>query len=240
MAGQSHIYAGVAGYVGRPEEKGKVGVFRRAAAGGEWQHVLTDAGDPRAPRASDRRERGACRHSGWRVAQHRSGRHVPARELPRQGQADLVVPGRFKGCQAHLCGRVAGRCLSQRRSRRELAPAAQSGHQGPRHRPLRRARHAHGAAPQATRRDLRRAGGEWGDPHHRRRRDVGGLQRRLDPPVGTAAPQEQDRQRHLRRGHAGRARHRHQPRRSRTLWSLPAAWACSAPPTKAAAGRTWR
>jgi len=42
MAGQSHIYAGVAGYVGRPEEKGKIGVFRRAAAGGEWQHVLTD------------------------------------------------------------------------------------------------------------------------------------------------------------------------------------------------------
>ena len=41
MAGQSHIYAGVAGYVGRPEEKGKIGVFRRAAAGGEWQHVLT-------------------------------------------------------------------------------------------------------------------------------------------------------------------------------------------------------
>jgi photosystem II stability/assembly factor-like uncharacterized protein len=41
MAAQSHIYAGVAGYVGRPEEKGEVGVFRRAASGGEWQHVLT-------------------------------------------------------------------------------------------------------------------------------------------------------------------------------------------------------
>jgi hypothetical protein len=34
MADQSHIYAGVAGYVGRPDEKGKVGVFRRAAVGG--------------------------------------------------------------------------------------------------------------------------------------------------------------------------------------------------------------
>jgi len=41
MAAESHIYAGVAGYVGRPEEKGSVGVFRRAATGGEWQHVLT-------------------------------------------------------------------------------------------------------------------------------------------------------------------------------------------------------
>ena len=42
MAGQSYIFAGVAGYVGRPDEKGNVGVFRRAAAGGDWQHVLTD------------------------------------------------------------------------------------------------------------------------------------------------------------------------------------------------------
>jgi photosystem II stability/assembly factor-like uncharacterized protein len=42
MAAQSNIYAGVAGYVGRPHEKGSVGVFRRPAQGGEWQHVLTD------------------------------------------------------------------------------------------------------------------------------------------------------------------------------------------------------
>src|SRR5256714_13814012 len=42
MASQSNIYAGVAGYVGRPNEKGAVGVFRRAVAGGEWQHVLKD------------------------------------------------------------------------------------------------------------------------------------------------------------------------------------------------------
>ena len=41
MADQSNIFAGVAGYVGRPDETGKIGVFRRAAAGGEWQHVLT-------------------------------------------------------------------------------------------------------------------------------------------------------------------------------------------------------
>src|SRR5438552_18709054 len=41
MAAQSNTYAGVAGYVGRPNEKGNVGVFRRTVAGGEWQHVLT-------------------------------------------------------------------------------------------------------------------------------------------------------------------------------------------------------
>ncbi len=39
---QSYIFAGVAGYVGRPEAVGKVGVFRRPASGGEWSHVLPD------------------------------------------------------------------------------------------------------------------------------------------------------------------------------------------------------
>ena len=41
MAAQTNVFAGVAGYVGRPDEKGKVGVFRRAAGADEWQHVLT-------------------------------------------------------------------------------------------------------------------------------------------------------------------------------------------------------
>ncbi len=36
------IYAGVAGYVGRPEATGAVGVFCREAAGGAWRHVLAD------------------------------------------------------------------------------------------------------------------------------------------------------------------------------------------------------
>src|SRR5262245_13774553 len=41
MTAQSNIYAGVAGYVGRPEEKGGVGVFRRGVADDKWSHVLT-------------------------------------------------------------------------------------------------------------------------------------------------------------------------------------------------------
>lgn len=41
MTAQSNIYAGVAGYVGRPEEKGSVGVFRRGVADDKWSHVLT-------------------------------------------------------------------------------------------------------------------------------------------------------------------------------------------------------
>ena len=36
----SHLYAGVAGYFGRPRDEGAVGVFRRRADGGEWEHVL--------------------------------------------------------------------------------------------------------------------------------------------------------------------------------------------------------
>ncbi|MFN4087702.1 MAG: hypothetical protein ACK4QW_01500 [Alphaproteobacteria bacterium] len=36
----SNLYAGVAGYVGRPDAPGAVGVFRRAVEGGTWEHVL--------------------------------------------------------------------------------------------------------------------------------------------------------------------------------------------------------
>ncbi|NJO35267.1 MAG: hypothetical protein HC869_21425 [Rhodospirillales bacterium] len=36
------MYAAVAGYVGRPDAKGDVGVYRRPADGGAWHHVLRD------------------------------------------------------------------------------------------------------------------------------------------------------------------------------------------------------
>ena len=39
MAEESCVFAGVAGYVGRPDAEGVVGVFRRAGADGAWQHV---------------------------------------------------------------------------------------------------------------------------------------------------------------------------------------------------------
>jgi photosystem II stability/assembly factor-like uncharacterized protein len=42
MASQSNIYAAVAGYVGRPEATGRVGVFTRPGNGGEWAHALSD------------------------------------------------------------------------------------------------------------------------------------------------------------------------------------------------------
>src|ERR1700730_8779493 len=42
MAAQTNIYTGLAGSVGRPDQKGRVGVYRCEATSGEWQHVLTD------------------------------------------------------------------------------------------------------------------------------------------------------------------------------------------------------
>jgi hypothetical protein len=45
-----------AGYVGRPDQTGRIGVFRRDAVGGERQHVLPDLDEGRAGKASS-----ACR-----------------------------------------------------------------------------------------------------------------------------------------------------------------------------------
>jgi len=42
MASKSNVYAGVAGYVGRADQKGTVGVFTRPAETGRWEHVLAD------------------------------------------------------------------------------------------------------------------------------------------------------------------------------------------------------
>jgi len=37
---ESTVYAGVAGYFGKPDHPGKLGVFARNANGGDWKHVL--------------------------------------------------------------------------------------------------------------------------------------------------------------------------------------------------------
>ncbi len=39
---QSNIYAGVAGYVGRADQVGKVGVFSRAAGAESWTHPISE------------------------------------------------------------------------------------------------------------------------------------------------------------------------------------------------------
>jgi len=42
MASQSNLFAGVAGYVGRPDQRGGVGVFSRMAGAESWSHVIKD------------------------------------------------------------------------------------------------------------------------------------------------------------------------------------------------------
>jgi photosystem II stability/assembly factor-like uncharacterized protein len=42
MANKSNVYAAVAGYVGRADQKGTVGVFTRPAETAQWEHVLKD------------------------------------------------------------------------------------------------------------------------------------------------------------------------------------------------------
>ena len=43
MASQANVYASVAGTVGRSDkDQGAVGVFRRPAETGAWEHVLSD------------------------------------------------------------------------------------------------------------------------------------------------------------------------------------------------------
>ncbi|MBH69247.1 MAG: hypothetical protein CMM58_12910 [Rhodospirillaceae bacterium] len=39
---ESHIFAGVAGYIGRPHDAGAVGVFRKSTTENSWKHVLED------------------------------------------------------------------------------------------------------------------------------------------------------------------------------------------------------
>jgi photosystem II stability/assembly factor-like uncharacterized protein len=42
MASKSNVYAGIAGYVGRADQKGTVGVFVRPADTERWEHKITD------------------------------------------------------------------------------------------------------------------------------------------------------------------------------------------------------
>ena len=92
MASKSNVYAGVAGNVGRPDQKGTVGVFARPAETGRWEHVLSGHETytvnihPTNPNVV---------FAGTADGVYRStdrGKIIPAHQLPRQGRADLVIP----------------------------------------------------------------------------------------------------------------------------------------------------
>ncbi len=116
-----NIYAGVAGYFGKPEQKGATsessGAPPPAATGSMcWAAVqaftvFVHPKDPETVFAGNQRRR---------VAQHRPRRHLPPDRLPRRQDGKsgrfLVDPPRS---QPHLRRRLADRRLSQRRRRRE-------------------------------------------------------------------------------------------------------------------------
>ena len=157
MTAQSHIFAGVAGYVGRPEAQGDVGVFRRAAEGGEWRHVLPDletftvAVHPTDPAIV----LAGTADGVWRSTNR--GETFARTTFPDTAKQIWSFLVELQQSRPHLCRRLARRHLPQRRSRCELASSAEPGDQGPCHGPLRSAGDAHGATPEAAERDLCRA-----------------------------------------------------------------------------------
>ena len=118
-----NIYVGVAGYFGKPDHPGKVGVFRRAAKGGDWQHVLgtveayTVFVHPKDPETVF-----AGTNDGvWRSTDR--GATFQRTDFPDAKKQVWSLHGRHPRSQADLRRRLADRRLSQRRRRRELAQA---------------------------------------------------------------------------------------------------------------------
>ena len=146
MASKSNVYAGVAGYVGRADQKGTVGVFTRPAETGRWEHVLTDHETytvnihPTNPNVV---------FAGTADGVYRStdrGKSFQRTNFPDKGiqiWSFLVDADRP---QAGLCRRLADQHVSQRGLRRDVARAAESRHAGPRGDAVRLPRDADGAA----------------------------------------------------------------------------------------------
>jgi len=141
MAPSTNLYAALAGNVGRPDQIGRIGVFRRDAVGGEWQHVLPDLEaftvivHPCQPTLV----LAGTADGVWRSEDRGA---TFARGFPGQGQADLVVPRRREQSGSRLRGWLAGRRLPQRERRQELAATTRSSHRRAREGAFRRPRHA--------------------------------------------------------------------------------------------------
>ena len=236
MADASNIYAGVAGYFGKPDHPGKFGVFRRAAKGGDWKHVLDGVeaytvfvhpGDPETVFAgtNDGVWRSTDRGATFKRADFPDKKQVWSFMVDSRDPKKMLAGASPIDVYRSEDGGASWRKLADARDRRAL--------QGP----VRLARDALRAEPEEAGRDLRRARDQRRDAQHRRRRELDGLQRRPDRARRAAAPQEQDRERHHGRGHARRPRRDDQPGRSGLRRSWRCAWACSAPPTTA---RRWQ
>ena len=151
MASQPNVYASVAGTVGRSDkDQGAVGVFRRDAESGTWEHVIRDtASNVVFVHPTDPNIVFAGTHDGVYRSTDR-GKHLQARELSRQEHGNLVVPGGCRQSEADLCRRLAGRGVSQRGQRRDVAAAARSSVADALRDAVRLPRDAHGAASEAN------------------------------------------------------------------------------------------
>ena len=176
MASKSNVYAGVAGYVGRADQKGTVGVFTRPAETGRWEHTLTDQEtytvnvhptDPNVVFAgtADGVYRSTDRGKTFRRTNFPDKSMQIWSFLVDANDRKLIYAGGSP---------ISG--VSQRGQRRDVAQAARSRDAGPCGDAVRLPRDAHGAASVEARHDLRRAGSERRDAHHRWRRELERLQ----------------------------------------------------------------
>ena len=149
MADQTNIYVGVAGYFGKPDHPGRVGIFRRAGIGGDWRHVLGTVqaftvfihpGDPATVLAG-------TNDGIWRSTD--AGASFRRTDFPdtRTEVWSFLVDSREP---KRILAGFADRHVSQRRRWRELAQAARPGHAHPLHRAFRLPGHAPGPASAAT------------------------------------------------------------------------------------------
>ena len=83
MDESTYLFAGVAGYVGRPDDVGAVGVFRRPVDSGEWAHVLADLEAFAVFVHPEQPKHRSCWHRGRCLVQRRSRPIVCARLLSR-------------------------------------------------------------------------------------------------------------------------------------------------------------
>jgi hypothetical protein len=118
MAPSTNLYAALAGYVGRPDQTGRTGVFRRDAVAGEWQHVLLDLEaftvvvNPRQPALV----LAGTADGVWRSEDRGA---TFARGFPGQRQADLVVPRRREQSGSRLSEQFQSKPALRIRARSE-------------------------------------------------------------------------------------------------------------------------
>jgi hypothetical protein len=195
MASQANVYASVAGTVGRSDkDQGAVGVFRRPAETGTWEHVLSDCSSNTVfVHPTDPNIVLAGTHDGVYRSTDR-GKTFKRTNFPDKGMeiwSFLVDAGNPKLVYAggspiavyrsEDSGETWRRLPDPNMPTRCVMPFAC--------RVMRMA--------QQARHDLRRSGSWRRDAYHRRWRNLEGLQSGSHSFGAATAPEEQDRQRHF-------------------------------------------